>query len=506
VRRGVGRVRIPALTSELDIAPTAGRSEADDPLAAGEAGGRVIRGGGLRVAGTLVGVLAGALSAPLVVHHLRTINYGRYLTVVAVLFVVTALTEGGLNNVAVRLYSVSDETARRSLIANLTGVRIVMGTIAAVGAVGFGVLAGYAHVLVLGLALGAAGYVLGAVQGSYAVALASDMKLTVLAGLDILRSLLTTAILISLVFAGSGLTGFYCVSLLVQGAALVVTAVLVRGRVPLGPAFERSRWHDLLRETALYAAASTLGVVYFQVALVTMSLLDPGRQTGYYAVAFRIVELVNGIPWLLAGAVLPVLAVAAARDLERLRYVTGRAFEGGVMAGGWFAIVIVLGARFAIDVVTPGNEGQPAIGVLRIMGIGVTATFLVASWGFVLLSLRMNRALVLANFCAFVLAISLSVVLIPILHARGAAITTATLEVSLASAYVALLFRRGIRPPPRFLACFVAAAGLSLGVGVLALRIDAIVAVIIASVTYFGAFWALRAIPPELIDALPMRR
>ncbi|HWY90139.1 MAG TPA: oligosaccharide flippase family protein, partial [Solirubrobacteraceae bacterium] len=381
--------------SELDTAPPDGQQPlAGEPYAAGEAGGRVIRGGSLRVVGTLVGVLAGALSAPLVVHHLHKVDYGRYLTVVSVIFVVSAITEGGLNNVAVRLYSVSSDPERRSLIANLTGVRLALGALGALAAVGFGLLAGYEHVLVVGLALGASGYMLGAVQGSYSVALAGNLRITALAGIDTFRSLLTTAILISLVFAGSGLIGFYTVALLVQGSALVVTGVLVRRHVPLRPAFARSRWRDLLHETALYAVASTLGVVYFQVALITMSLLDPGPQTGYYAIAFRIVELVNGVPWLLAGAVLPVLAIAAASDPERLRYVAGRVFEGGVIVGGWFAIVIVVGAGFAIHVVA-GAEGQPAIGVLRILGIGVTATFLVSSWGFVLLSLRMHRALVL---------------------------------------------------------------------------------------------------------------
>jgi O-antigen/teichoic acid export membrane protein len=493
------------LTSKLDTAPSAGQSDAGDPLAAGKASGRVIRGGSLRAVGTLVGVFAGALSAPLVVHHLHTINYGRYLTVVSVLFVVTAVTEGGLNNVAVRLYSVSGEPERRSLIANLTGVRIVLGLFGAAAAIGFGEIAGYEHVLVLGLLLGGIGYVLGAVQGSYAIALSGNLRMTALAGIDVFRSLLTTIILVSLVFAGSGLTGFYSVALLVQGSALVVTAVLVRRHVPLGPAFERRRWRDLLHETALYAVASTLGLIYFQVALVTMSLLDPGHQTGYYAVAFRIVELVNGVPWLLAGAVLPVLAVAAAGDPERLRFVAGRAFEGGVLAGGWFAIVIVIGAGFAIHVVA-GAEGQPAVAVLRIMGIGVTATFLVSTWGFVLLSLRMNRALMIANAVALVLAITLSLVLIPLLHARGAAITTAALELSLACSYVAILFRRGIHPPARFLACFIPALVLGLAAGALALLIHPVFAVIVGSVVYFGVLWVLRAVPSELIDALPRRR
>jgi len=476
-----------------------------DPYAAGEAGGRVIRGGGLRVAGALAGVFAGALSAPLVVRHLGVTDYGHYLTVTSVIFVITALSEGGLANVAVRLFSVSDPEGRRSLVSNLTGLRLALGSLGAIAAVGFGLIAGYERILIVGLALGAVGYMLSAVQGSYSVALSGTLRLSALAGIDVLRSLFTTVLLVALVIAGSGLTGFYLVAVVVQGVALVVTASLVRGEVPLRPAFHRSRWRQLAHETATYALAATLGAIYFQVALIAMSLLDPGAQTGYYAIAFRIVEIVNGIPWLLAGSVLPVLAVAAANDAERLRFVAGRVFEGAVIAGGWVAIIILIGAGFGIEVIA-GAKGHPSVAVLRIMGIGVTATFLVSSWGFVLLSLRLYRQLVLANLGALALAIVLSVILIPDLHARGGAITTAALELTLAACYMALLYRRGVIPPLGFTLRFALAIGVGLGLGALALQVHAVLGVAVGSGVYFAILWWTQAIPPELIDALPWRR
>jgi O-antigen/teichoic acid export membrane protein len=479
---------------------------ASDPYAVGEAGGRVIRGGTVRVAGALTGVLAGAISAPLVVRHLGVTDYGRYLTVTSVIFVVTALTEGGLANVAVRLFSVGDASERRALVSNLTGLRLALGAIGALAAVGFGVIAGYERVLVVGLALGAAGYILSAVQGSYSVALSGTLRLSALAGIDVFRSLATTVLLIALVIAGSGLTGFYLVAVVVQAMALVVTAMLVRGEVPLLPTLHGPRWRQLVHETAIYALAATLGAVYFQVALVAMSLLDPGAQTGYYAIAFRIVEIVNGIPWLLAGSVLPVLAVAASNDPARLRFVAGRVFEGAVIAGGLVAVIIEVGAGLGIDIIA-GARGHASIEVLRIMGVGVTATFLVASWGFVMLSLRMYRQLVLANLGALVLAVALSLILIPDLHARGGALTTAILELTLAGAYIGMLYRHGVVPPLRFIGSFMLAVGAGLGVGLVLLNtVHAVVGVLAGSIVYLAVLWSMHAIPSELIDALPWRR
>jgi O-antigen/teichoic acid export membrane protein len=491
--------------SEADAAASAQTPLPGDPYQAGEAGGRVIRGGSLRVAGALAGVLVGAVSAPLVVRHLGVVDYGRYLTVSVVIFVITALSEGGLANVAVRLFSVADEAGRRSLVSNLTGLRIALGSLGALAAVGFGLLVGYEKTLIVGLALGAAGYLLAAVQGSYSVALSGTLRLSALAGVDVFRSLVTTGALIALVVAGSGLTGFYLVAALVQGSALLLTAGLVRRDVPLRPAFHSARWRELGRETAMYALAATLGAIYFQVAMIAMSLLDPGRQTGYYAIAFRIVEIINGVPWLLAGSVLPVLAVAAANDPARLRFVAGRVFEGAVIAGGWVAIIIVIGAQFGIEVIA-GAKGHPSVAVLRIMGIGVTATFLVSSWGFVLLSLRLYRQLALANLGALVLALALSLILIPKLHAQGGAITTAVLETSLAGTYMVLLSRRGVVPSMPFVLRFALALALGLGAGALLLSVHAVVAVFAGSIVYFAVLKVTNAIPSELMDALPWRR
>jgi O-antigen/teichoic acid export membrane protein len=492
------------VTGDADAVARPGRPAEIDPQTSGEAGGRVIRGGSLRVAGALLGVLAGTVSAPLVVRHLGVTAFGRYLTVASVIFIITALTEGGLANVAVRLFSVADAPERRALVANLTGLRLALGVVGAVSAVGFGLIAGYPSVVIGGLALGTVGYMFAGIQGSYSVSLSGTLRLSALAGIDLFRSLSTSVLLVALVIVGSGLTGFYSVAAVVQGTTLLATGALVRRGVPLRPAFDFERWRALARETALYALAATLGVIYFQVALIAMSLLDSGVQTGYYAVAFRIVEIVNGVPWLLAGSVLPVLAVASANDRVRLRYIAGRVFEGAVIAGGWVAIIIVIGARFGIDIIA-GSKGHPSIAVLRLMGIGVTATFVVASWGSVLLSMRRYRELVAANLGALLLAVVLSLTLIPALHARGAAITTAVLELTLASTYVVLLARQGIRPPGRFCICFLVAVALGLGAGALLLAVNAVLGVLIGSAIYFVVLFGLRAVPSELIDALPWR-
>lgn len=473
----------------------------DDALTAADAGDRAIRGGALRGVGNIVGVLAGAVSAPLVVRHLGVDDYGRLALVNSIVFVATAVGEGGLAQVAVRRYAISDALERRALLAALLGLRIVLTAAVTVLALGFGVAAGYPGVVVGGIALGMVGLLFNMAWQALHTDLLARLRLTAVAGLEIMRALATTALFVLLVVLGTELGPFYLVTPAAAAITLLATSWVVRGHVGLLPRVDVARWRALLRETALYAAATALGAVYFQLALITTSLLTDDRETGLYAIAFRIVELANGVPWVLAGSVFPILAHAAVNDPERLRYAVGRVTEVCLLVGGLATVGIILGARFGIDVVA-GEEGREAAGVLRITAIGMIATFLVAAWGLVLVSRERFGVLLRVNAVVFTLAIVLSLVLVPWLGADGAGATTATLEILLAVGYGLALRREmplpGLALLPKLLLALAAAAA----VGVPLLAVSSALAAGAGVLAYAGVLLAVRAVPPEVRAAL----
>ncbi|HXA53590.1 MAG TPA: hypothetical protein VNV37_01825, partial [Solirubrobacteraceae bacterium] len=73
-----------------------------DILDSSEAGGRFLRGGGIRVAAYGSGLALGLISTPLVTRHLGPVGWGHFVTVTSLIFVVAALTEGGVGNLGVR--------------------------------------------------------------------------------------------------------------------------------------------------------------------------------------------------------------------------------------------------------------------------------------------------------------------------------------------------------------------------------------------------------------------
>lgn len=461
-----------------------------------------VRGSGLRILAYLGAVATSIAATPFVTRHLHKLSYGRYVEVTSLLLIVAALTEGGIANLGMREFSDGAERERRELMNNLLGLRIALSGAGAAGAILFALLAGYPRVVIEGTVIACVGLVLANLQVTLSVPLTAALRLPWLALLDFVGPAVTALGLVLLVLIGAPLLPFFATAVLAYVATLVTTAVLVRRQVSLRASFALRSWRPLLAQSALFAAATALGAIYFQVVVVAMSLLTNGNEVGVFGLAFRILSVVNGIPLLLVGSAFPILLRAARDDHGRLRYALQRLLEGNLLLGGWLSLLVVVGAPFAVSVMGgPGYAGSAV--VLRILGCGVIATFLAAVFAFALLALRMYRTLIILNAAIVALAVVLCTTLIPAHGAQGAAIVTLSLEVTLASAYAAALFRaqRELRPGLALAPRIAAALALAFAAA-LAVPLPSVPAAAVGSAVLAIAVVVLRAVPHELVRAL----
>jgi O-antigen/teichoic acid export membrane protein len=271
----------------------------------------------------------------------------------------------------------------------------------------------------------------------------------------------------------------------------------------LRPAFDWHAWRPILRDSLPFAAATALGFVYFRVTVIAMSLLSTEQQTGYFSASFRIVEVLIVVPSLLVTAAFPILTRAARDDAARLRYALQRLFEVAVICGVGVALLLVVIAPFAIEVIA-GPKFDASVSVLRIHGLALIGTFLVATWGFALLSLRQHRALIVTNLAAMAIAAIATAVLAPSLGARGGALATTITEWVLPLFYLVAIVRvrPDLRPRLAVVPKVLVAAGVAAAVALIP-DLPSLPATIIAAVVFIALLFALRAVPDEVLDALP---
>jgi O-antigen/teichoic acid export membrane protein len=419
--------------------------------------------------------------------------------------IVAGLSDLGLTAIGVRELSIRTHEDRDLLARNLLGLRIVLSGLGVIAVTVFAAAAGYGATLVLGVVLAGVGLVLQSSQSTLALALISDLRLGWVTAFEFMRAFLAALLIVGLVVSGAHLLVFLTVSIPVGVVVLALNAWIVRGRIPLMPAFAGSEWWRVLREVLPYSAAVAAGTLYFYMAVVLVSLLANSRALGYFSVSARVVQVLLVMPGLAIGAAFPIFARAARDDRARLAYALDRVFEVSLLLGVWVSLCLAIGSSVAIDVIG-GSKFGPASTVLAIQGVGLGASFCGAVWSNGLLSLGRYRSILAINTFALLVGGLLIALLVSIDGARGAAIATAAGEIVLALCSGLALTRadRSFAPPLRVVPAVAAAAGLA--VASTLVELPTLAGVVLASVVYLGALLVLGAVPDELREQACRRR
>jgi O-antigen/teichoic acid export membrane protein len=486
--------------------PTSPPGAAPDLLDTPDAGPAAIRGGAVRILGYLAGVAISVLASALLLRHLGVVAVGYYVTVLSLVTLAALVTEAGLAAIGVRELSTLAPGLAGSFFRGLAGLRLVCVCGGVVFAVVFALLSGYSSTLVLGTLIAGVGVVFSTTQTTYSLPLLARLQLGWVTAVEVLRQVGTTIAIVALVLVGAPLLPFWFATIPAGIAATAVSAYLIRRSMPLLPAFDRELWRSLLRRTLPYSMAAAVGVVYFRLAILIMSHVSSGLQTGYFGASFRIIEVLFVVPQLIVGSTLPIFARAARDDRARLDYALGRTFDVCLLLGLGVGLSLVTGAGFIIDVIA-GAKFAPAADVLRIQGIALISTFMGAVLGYALLSLGRYRELLLVNLAVLILSGALTAVLASRYGAVGAASATTTVEVLYTGLLAIAVLRAGVRPKialgaiPR-----VVLAALLGALALVPANLPDVVRPVLALAVYAAALLVLRAIPRELLEQVPFLR
>jgi O-antigen/teichoic acid export membrane protein len=477
-----------------------------DILDTAEAGPSVIRGGVLRLGGYLLGTLATVGSSAIVIRHLGVVDTGYFLTVTALLAIISSISDLGLTGFAVREYATEPSSNRRRFLRNLLGIRLALALGGLLIAVLFGLLVGYPTVMVLGTIIAGFGMVFVVAQDGCAIPLQVGLRLGWVAGLQLTIQVGVAIEAVLLALAGGKLLPFFALQIPIVIPVLIATTVVGGHDARLIPALDIERWRQMVGRIVPYSVAVVLSVMYFQIAQVMVSLLSSPTQTGYFGVSFRVLMALTTLPPLLVSSALPLLARAARDDAERFDYASRRLVETMVLAGYGLALAVFLGAAFAIHLIAGSGYGQ-SVEVLRILAVALFGTSVISARGYALLALDRLRTMLVCNGIALAVVVACGVPLISVYGAKGAAIALVAAELTLGVSYERALSRE--RPELRLDLGFVlraAAATLLAGVAVSALDLPPVVAAMLGLALYVAALLALGIIPAEIRHALFRRR
>jgi O-antigen/teichoic acid export membrane protein len=485
-------------------------SGAEDVLASSAAGGLIIRGGALRL-GSYLGVVAlSVISAALLTRYLGPASFGHYTTVISLVSVVSMVTDAGMSSLGTREFAVRAGAERTALMRDLLGLRVVLTLIGVALATLFALLAGYDAALLGGTVLAGLATVALVLQHTLSIPLAAELRLGALSALDLARQALTVVAIVVLIAVGAGVFALLAVTLVVYVLLMPISIALARRRISLRMELRPRRWAALLRLTVAFSLATAVGTIYVYTAQILTSLVTSAHQNGLFAASFRVYIVTATVPGLLVSGALPLLARAATSERERLSYALQRIFEVSLIMGVAIALGLLAGAQFIIAVVA-GSQYAGAAAVLRVQGLAMIASFLIAGWGFALISTKRYMGLLVVNAAALAVSCALTLTLAASEGARGAALATVGGEATLAVGLLLVLARAHpeLRPQPAVIpkVLLAAAPGVAIAllsdVGALQGNLGSLLRALLALAVYALLIALTRALPREIVALIP---
>lgn len=476
---------------------------APDVLQSAAAGGKVVRGGVVRVVGFGLSVLLGLGTSALLLRHLGVSEYGKYGTIAALLGLVLALSDGGLTAIGARDLATAETTrARASIASTLMFIRLVAASIGVLIAVAFAALAYRSGELTLGATLVGVSVIIISLQAMATIPLLVSLRVVPITLFDIVRHVLTFVGILALVLAEAGLEWFFALQIPIAAALLAGTVIYVRRSFPIAIRLHRSSALRLGRETLPMAIASTMIVLYGSTMVVIVSLIASEIQTGLFATSARIMEVVVALPGLVIAIALPVLSVASLTDRTRLRNALHLMLRLGMVLSMLMAVALCIAAPGVIGLIG-GRSFSAAAPVLQVQAFAIVGVFISQTLISALISLRQQRVLIATNAVALTTVLVLGVAFVTQFGAVGGAYAILTAEAVFIVSLYATLRRRAPDVAPSLLFVWKPLLCAIAALGALLLPLQSSWLAAAAGIgLYLVVAVLLRAIPAELIVGL----
>lgn len=267
---------------------------------------------------------------------------------------------------------------------------------------------------------------------------------------------------------------------------------------------------ELLRSSIPFLTYGVLGVIYYRLDTVLLSLMTSSAVVGWYGAGYRLFDTLIFLPSLVIGAIMyPVFSKLSLSAEKELKVAVEKSMNFLVYCSLPIATMLIVTAPNIIGLLYHQKEFLNTIPVLQALAPGLVFLYINTVLNSVLVSVNLEKKITIMAAIALVFNLTLNLVLISYYQQIGAAVVTSLTELLLI--FLAIRFTpRGLLPTgsirvgiKALLSCLVTAL-----VVLLLLRISSAavfylsIVLPVATITYLGTSIALKTIPKEDMQAL----
>ncbi|MGH2713047.1 MAG: oligosaccharide flippase family protein, partial [Thermoleophilaceae bacterium] len=462
---------------------------------------RVAQNTAAQALGKVTVLAIGAVSIVVTTRYLGASGYGQLALALTFVQMLGLLADLGLLTVVVREIS-RDPDATERLVGNALTLRLALSVVVIALAGLLGLAMPYTPEVRVAILIAGVPLVLGLANTAIVAVFQARLRMDRAAISDVAGR---SAGFAALVVVAALDLGFYAVVATAAVGAfvtLVVTWRLSRPLVRVRPQASRPVWRSLLAAALPVGAALAVTEVYFRADTLIVSLFEPYAEVGFYALGYRVIELLGMLPAVVMTSVFPLLARYLRDDRDLARSTIDAAADLFVALGVPLAAGGLVVAPQLVRLIG-GDDFEGAANTLRILLFAGAMAFVSGLFGMALIAGDRQRSALLLGLAALAFNVPVNFALVPSLGIDAAAAVAVASELLLVVGGVLLVRRElGIVPRMRMLwRSLAAATGMA---GILALVNDWSLALLVplGMAIYAAGLWAVGGIDRRMLEAL----
>lgn len=323
--------------------------------------------------GRITGAAIAIILTRMVAEDLGVAGYGRYTTIFAYITFFGAIADFGFFWYLVREVAKDKDNAEK-ITANVITLRLffallvlLIGTIIAFS------IPRYDETIRIGIVLLAASMLWVTLSNTLIGVFQANERMDYPVTNEIIGRLTTLALTWWAVRSGLGLLPIVYAALAGSFVIFFLNFLLARRYVKLRLGFDTAMWWQIMRENTTLGINVLLGIIFFKIDAVILSVLKPSLDVGIYGAPYKVIEILLAFPAMFMGAVFPGLSKVIQKDPTQTKIILQKAFDFLAIAGlGVFMGAFML-AKGIIAFTTRGESGFLTTATIHFGSLPVTA-------------------------------------------------------------------------------------------------------------------------------------
>lgn len=263
---------------------------------------------------------------------------------------------------------------------------------------------------------------------------------------NVTHKLLQIGLVMAALQISAGVVGVAAAMLAANLYQWLFFSVVVRRRYlhSLSWRFDFGYWRYLLFEAAPVGLAMVFRRANQQAGTLVLAALAPNVAVGLFNAAYKIIQMVDMIPFTLSLPLFPPIARLAGESRERLFVLLAQAWRMFMIAAAPLAVWLWVMAPCLIKLMF-GTEYAAATDTLRVLIVAILFLFVTALYPYLFSSLQQQRSYSLSSAACLVVNILLGLLLVPSYGHFGAALAALAGEAIFCISGAWILHHLGLR-------------------------------------------------------------